>query len=335
MKPEQLIDEIRRRRGLTQGTPALKIYWVTVLEDRDLFRDMVRRSRGNNPVIPLVLRKGGLFRDPNAVMNDVSMLLADAEEEILMRQDCARNFNGVDLLLLSRGDLQLSITSSPLQLPEWFPVMPGAVIAAHIEDLTWSVQVPLSDSVVARTDLQRILYELDWALLTRIKGIREKDHRRVNAFCERIRRNDEDNISQALDNIEGTLKRVANPNEFRPSSSKSPTLIGRMWSLANKISPDKQPTVAKELCRALDVKDRSVVDDVTSLTAVLNRPNMPIVDSDIRWSFQLIVAVRSACQLVTAASHADEYPMFPDVLLRTISFDLRKTLDTAVHLLKL
>lgn len=53
-----------------------------------------------------------------------------------------------------------------------------------------------------------------------------------------------------------------------------------------------------------------------------------------RWAFELIVTVRGACQLVTAAAHADEYPRFGAQLLQSTSHDLRSFLDGAVKKLR-
>ena len=52
------------------------------------------------------------------------------------------------------------------------------------------------------------------------------------------------------------------------------------------------------------------------------------------WAFGLIVTVRAACQLVTAAAHADEYPRFGAQLLQSTSRDLRSFLNGAVKKLR-
>ena len=46
------------------------------------------------------------------------------------------------------------------------------------------------------------------------------------------------------------------------------------------------------------------------------------------------MTVRGACQLVTAAAHADEYPRFGAQLLQSTSHDLRSFLDGAVKKLR-
>ena len=334
MYPEQLVEEVRRRWDSAQGMPELSVFWVTLSTDRDKFADALRQMRGEWPLVPVILRMPGLFRDPNAVMNDVASILHDTKHEIMDMVDCIRRCNGVGLLVLSRSELRLAVTSSPLRLPEWFPVMAGKEVAARIDDLTWSVHVRLSDEAVAVNDLQRILYELDKAVVARIQEALKSDHRHVQALWDRIRRQDESDFSHVLQGINKTLDSITNPIDFRPSTSRSPTMVGRLWFEANRNSPDELRRVAKALTRALRTDQIELRSDMTTLMAVLNRLTSPIDDPGARWSFHLLVTLRSACQLVTASAHADQYPMFPVVLLRATSLDLRRFLDEAIRILE-
>ena len=335
MHPEQLVEEVRRRRERVQDISGLHVFWITLPgENRDEFATALRQVRGDWPLVPVILRTSGLFRDPNAVMNDVASILQDAKDEIMAMVDCVRQWKGVDLVLLSRSELRLALTSSPLRLPEWFPVMPGQTVAAYIDDLTWSVRVRLSDGVVALNDLRRIIYELDRALLARILETRRADHRPAQALWDRIRRQDESDIELVLQGIDAKLRSITNLDDFRPSTSRSPTMTGRLWFEANRNSPDKLRKVAEALARALRADRLDPGRDDVSLIGVLNRPSAPIEDMGTQWSFHLIVTLRCACQLMTAAAHADEYPLFPDVLLRATSLDLRRFLDDAIRMLK-
>ena len=335
MHPEQLIEEVRRHRERARDISGLHVFWIKLPEeDRDEFASALQRARGDWPLVPVILRTSGLFRDPNAVMNDVTFILHEVKDDIMTIVDCARRWRGVDLVVLSRSELRLAVTSSPLRLPEWFPVMPGQTIAAYINDLTWSVRVRLSDEVVALNDLRRILYELDKALLARMQETWKADHRQTQALWDRIRRQDENDIELALQGIDTRLRGITNPSDFRPSTSRSPTMAGRLWFEANRNSPDRLRKVAEALARALRAERLDTGDDDASLIGVLNRPSAPIEDVGTRWTFHLIVTLRSACQLVSAAAHADEYPLFPDVLLRSTSLDLRRFLDDAIRTLK-
>lgn len=334
MSPQQLVEEIRRRWEHARYVPELSVFWVTLSGNRDEFADEVRRVRGDWPLVPVIPRTPGLFRDPNAVMNDVTSILHDAKHEVLEMVGCIRRCSGVGLVVLSRSELRLAVTSSPLRLPEWFPVMAGKDVAARIDDLTWSVHARLSDEAVAVNDLQRILHELDKVLVARIREALKSDHRHVQALRDRICRQGESDFSLVLEEIDKMLDSITNPTDFRPSTSRNPTMVGRLWFEANRNSPDELRKVAKALSRALGTDPKMLLSDMTTLMAMMNRPTSPIDDPGTRWSFHLIVTLRSACQLVTATAHADQYPMFPEVLLRATSLDLRRFLDDAIRILE-
>lgn len=336
MNPEQLVEEVRRRWERARSVPELSAFWVTLSEDRDEFANELRRARGMLPLVPVVLREPGLFRDPNAVMNDLNFILNDddTKRDITKMGSSAGQCNRIGLVVISRSELRLIVTSSPLRLPAWFPVTPGKEVTAEVSDLTWSVHVGLSDGVVAGSDLRRILFDVDRAVLARVQETLETDHRLVQALWDRIRRKDENDIARVLRGIDEILGEVRKPTDFRPSTSKSPTTVGRLWFEVNRNSPDKLPRVAEALAQALRADQFCLSSEMMTLMSVLNRPTNPIPDPGIRWSFHLIVTVRSACQLVTAGAHADQYPMFPDVLLRATSLDLRRFLNEAVQILQ-
>lgn len=46
----------------------------------------------------------------------------------------------------------------------------------------------------------------------------------------------------------------------------------------------------------------------------------------------MIVAIQGACQLITAAALADDYGRYSAWLLRSLSMDLRRSLDQAVEI---
>ncbi len=334
LEPGTIIEEIERSRQ--QEPRPLNVFWVWVSMGRDDIARELKRRRGMLALVPHVLRRGG-FADPNSLMNDVSDVLDRAGEDIRTLSEVARERLGVDLVIVSRKELSLADTSSPLVLPEWFPVKPGQTATVRIEDLTWSATVALSDEASGLDDLRRILYEVDGALLARLRAVRESDRRRTQSFFDlALERTagggiDEKFIDDELERIAVTLETIQNPTGYRPSASKNPTVVGRLWSHANKTAPDGLLRMAKALAKALDAGDIGTND---SLVAVLNRPANRIDDAGVRWSLGLIVTLRSACQLATAAAHADDYPRFSAVLLRSTSENLRRFLDSATAKLR-
>ena len=122
--------------------------------------------------------------------------------------------------------------------------------------------------------------------------------------------------------MKAELNAVSNPTDYRPSTAHRPTVVGLLWAHANRKAPDDLQRTAGALAGALQSKTPDVEKEDASLAAVLNRPANPM-DARVQWAFALIVSLRAACQLVTAAAHADRYPRFRAQLLQSTSHDLR------------
>lgn len=325
IEPIHIIDEVRQRLHVSQP---LSVFWVTLSTDRDDFARKLMEMRKELPIVPWALRSPG-FTDPNSVMNDVTDILDQTRNDIEIVSESAIQWNCIVLILLSRRELNLAVTSSPILLPNWFPILPKQMISARIDDLTWSVGVLISDKISALDELRRILYEIDHALIIKLEKSMAMDHNKVQSLWSYISCKDDDKIAVELSKAKRQLHLIQNPTGYRPSAWRNPTIVGRLWHKANTTAPDSLRKMAKALAEALDLGGGIDYDDIP-LISVLNRPTNPITNSSERWSFCLIVALRVACQLVTAAAHADEYPKFPIHLLRSISRDLRRFLDTAV-----
>ena len=344
VKAHHVLDDIRRRRGRAEagdvGDP-ITFYWVTISSEdeggnRDRFRRLLLESAGDYPMVPVVLRVPG-FVDPNAVMNDLGKVLEDCESDLRapdMRERLARH-GFVDFVLISRREFALAATSSPLQVPEWFPVSAGREVTARIEDLTWSAGVALSAPEAHTGEIKRLLCELDGVLLDRVREAGARDHRLVRGLLDRIHPDREESVSldDFLSRAQAALDKVRNPLDYRPSA-RSVTVVGRLWSLTARTHPDGLAKVAVNLAKALQIGDRGIEGHEESIMAVLGRPTNPIGDPGKRWAFDIIVTVRAACQFVTAAAHADAYARYPVRLVGSLSRELQRSLDGFVEVLR-
>ena len=121
---------------------------------------------------------------------------------------------------------------------------------------------------------------------------------------------------------------------YRPNAGENPTIVALLFTHANKKSPGDLLTTAKALAGGLGINndvDGSISGaHPSALAAVLDRPPRKNASACDLWAYYLIVTVRNACQLSTAAAHADQYPLFGAELLQSISHDLRSFLDDAV-----
>ena len=328
LKPEQVLAEIRRSRE--RADDPISFHWVEIGTqdsggDRDGFRRALHDLASADPVLTVVLRTSG-FMDPNSVMNDLAEVLEGAKRHLVrgaLRERIGRT-RRLDVVLIARRELALAITSSPLVLPGWFPIRPGKEVTARIEDLTWTASVPLSAPEARVGDLRRLLCDLDRAMLKRLKVVGLRDHRVTRSLLDRL--------NMDLDKARAELDGVRNPRDYRPRSI-GPTLISCLWKEAVSTHTNALPRLAKALVTALGVADGDIGSHKESIAAVLGRPTNPLRDT-VRWGFDLIVTVGAACQLATAAAHADAYSRYPVRLVGSLSRDLQRSLDGFVSLLE-
>lgn len=328
-----MVDEIRRRSR--DRSDSLSFYWIASAAVRDEFAREIREQSPDLPICPIVVRTQG-FENPNAVAED---LLRALDTESVRLELCRANLaermraaRRVDIVLIARRELELESSSSPLVLPEWFPLWPSELVTATISDLTWSTHISLDAEDVRVGDIARLVFDLDRELARRLRASHERDHRLVNSFVDLLKKDGEGpSFTRLLSDAEAVLERVTNPRGYRPRISRRTSLVGRIWLLANTTPPDGLRRAAKGLVSALDLPAGVGRDAHEGIVTVLSRPSSPITDPRQRWSFNLIVTLRAACQLITAAAHADEYSAYPLPLVRSMSRDIRASLDNAVE----
>ena len=262
VKPHHVFEDIRRRRaGSGEPDDPIRFYWVTITHeddggDRNRFRGLLRESAGGYPLLPAVLRVAG-FEDPNAVMNDLAAVLETCRNDLQAPEVRERSVRHgfVDFVLISRREFALAATSSPLHLPDWFPVSSGQDVTARIEDLTWSAGVALSAPEAHIGEIKRLLCDLDRILLRRVREVGAGDHRLVRGILDRFQPDPAESVSleDFLSGAQAALDNVKNPRDYRPSS-RSGAVVGRLWNLTARIHPDGLGKVAGSPARALQVR---------------------------------------------------------------------------------
>ena len=341
LTPANVLAEIKRRRE--PSDEPIRFYWVDISTevgggDRNLFVRSLHDEAGSYPMRAEILRTPG-FMDANSVMNDLADVLERCKRDLLsveMRERIGRS-GYLDVALIARRELKLAITSSPIVLPEWFPVRAGQEVTARIDDLTWTTRVPLSAPEARIDDLRRLLYEMDHALLNRLRvvGERDSDRRLQMGFLDRVRAKSESTlaISELLGVAHRELQAVRNPRHFRPRST-GPTAVSRLWKATAEHSSSSLHQLSKCLASALQIDPVDIVSHAESVVAVLGRPTNPIRDPAVRWAFDVILTVGAACQLATAAAHADAYAPYSVRLVGSLSRDLQRALDDFIRVLE-
>ena len=261
-------------------------------------RKACREQSVDLPLCPIVVRIGG-FVDPNAVAFDLLRVLESARSELL-HPDFAeriRTANCLDVVLIARRELELDSTSSPIVLPSWFPLFPCTSVTATVMDLTWSTHISLRAEELHVGEIGSLVFELDRELVKHLRASYKRDHRLVHSLHDALRSKSDGKVAftDLLSTAETALDRVTNPRDYRPSTVRNPTLVGRLWRLANTMPADSLGKVAKSVVKALDLSPPAVPGFHESIVAVLGRPSSPIGDPLHRWGFSLIVTIRAAC----------------------------------------
>lgn len=341
LMPADVLHEIKQRGAATDAP--IRFYWVDVSSEtgggnRNRFVRALHERAGDYPLRAVILRTPG-FRDPNSVMNDLAEVLEGCKSQLLGADMRRRIGHGghVDIVLVARRELNLAITSSPVLLPEWFPLRAGEEVTAKIEDLTWTTRVSLSSTETHMGDLRRLLHDLDSALVERLAdvGERDTDRRLQMPFLGEIKAKSEESlpIHTFLDSARAELRAVRNARDYRPRSI-GPTPVSRLWRATQEKSASRLPRLAKALAKALQVRSEYIGLHDESVVAVLGRPAQPITDPTLRWAFDVIVTVGAASQLSTAAAHADAYARYPARLVGALSRDLRRAMDGFTRVLE-
>jgi hypothetical protein len=319
-----------RRRCLASGDP-VSIYWIAVSGSRTAFADEVNAHLRGFPAAAIVVR-GVRFENPNCVFDDFVTLVRDEREAIERELRGSEDDGACGIVLVGRSELRLTQASSPVPLPEWFPVAGGTTVTSRIEDVSWTTEAPLDGELARIGSLCQLLFELDGVLL-HVLDARQNDRRSTQSLFDRIRREDE-SVTDLLDVAHRARRDVRNPTAYRPSVRDRQTILARLWFLVQSEKPDGLLASAKSLQRALGVPPDVNESWHETLVAVLSRPANRDPDEGARFVRNVLLTLAAGSQLITAAAHADVYRAYPIPLVRATSHDLRCGLSDAVRVLR-
>jgi hypothetical protein len=328
--PERLAEVVSLR--LASSRSFLCAFWIRVKGDRSEYASRLRVAVGDKAVAVFVVRNAS-FNNPNSVAADVvSILNANRSDIENLFKETGRP-SGLAVVMLGRTELALAQSSSPVTVPEWFPVAAGETVDVVIEDLTWSADGPLNCAEVRLSELNEAIYQLEEALIRRLIAVNAVDHNSGNAFMDEIRGEPTEKYGELLLRFLDTHNSVVNASGFRPSLKESDSLVARLWGIVQKRSPESLLKAGKALARAINFdSDVEIISE--SLSAVLGRPSSLDSSVNARFARDVLATVASSCQYVTAAAHSDYYSRYPIPLLVSFTYDLRTCLWRAGHMLR-
>lgn len=339
------MDELLTPEGLCElicnkmsGAPEpLLVYWLEVKGNRDEYASRFHKISPKN-LVSIVVR-GRVFESSDSIYTDLVDLIernrsSFAELTFLDPKQIA-------LVLLSRRRL-ISNTSSPVEIPEWFPGLGGRIIECSIENLTLTAEWSLNNRELEDNlgEIKTNMLSFEAALLKRLKVCHEGNHNSGNALFELFKDTKEPLkygvfLAGAIDRN----KNIGDPSGYRPSARDKISLIGRVMSVVTATSPDGLLRVARNLAEALGLSSLSSLKSSSpneldlSITTVLLRSTNPELDNAIIAAKNMLTTIYAACQLITASHHPQDYPNFPVIVLRATSFDISRSLRRMTALL--
>ncbi len=318
---------------VAQRVEGLNVYWIGVTGGRDEFHTALTRRLRNTDTVVIVVRGDG-FRNPNALTSDLMALLESnrsAFDELFdSRSDGPLISIGV--VLVARTALEIPQSSSPGVWPEWVPFVGGKEVSCHIQDISHDISVPLDSPSLELSRVSRALHALERAMVRRlIYSSQVDDSKQIGLYLCLSRGTDKAGWTGFIRNADVVSKK-STPNAYRPSVRDGAALTSRLWNVSTAESPARARELEQHLRVALVIDDADVPDAWRqSVFQVLARPsNVKSRQSGSHDFVQdMLVNIATACQFITSAHHAGDYPSFPIHLARAIADELLFSLSRA------
>jgi hypothetical protein len=310
----------------SKETDAISAYWLCVDGDRDSYALQLRKLLQGTDIAVIVVRTAG-FTNPNSLMRDMAQLL-DKSRAPLMEFFGSLSVPPVriSIVLLARSELRIPQSSSPVLWPDWVPGVGGLEVLCHIQDITRSIDVPLNSAEIDVGRLATALYELEWAILRRLRIVHATKPSAHNELYELVRRKTDPGgwlgfltqVDRALEN-EGVIA------SYRPTGRGNGSICGRLWAETQSRDSAFIESVGVALTAALDLPPSTESGfPRESLFSVLSRISPATLSAvpSVRFARDLLVTNSSACQLIASAAHAGDYGRYPLRLLQAVVDEL-------------
>ena len=138
--------------------------------------------------------------------------------------------------------MRIPQVSSPVMLPDWFPVQPGREVYVRLLALADKVEVALLNAEEARVErLSELLFNLESMLAKRLVHTFTQNPRslkRLVSEFETVLPDEPGSEKELVDGFRKHLSGVGSPRAYRPSVRKATSLSALLIRLVMKKSPD-------------------------------------------------------------------------------------------------
>ncbi len=326
--------EPERVRELVRAVPwrantFLRLFWIRRTSgSRDEFATHLADLMSGEEVVPVVLRSRG-FKNANSMPSDVLDLFEKNRTAFEALSETAPS--RLTVLIVARDEYQLTHDSSPVALPDWFPVGAATETDFTIADLGQVSEFkPANCEEVRIASISELCYELEVALVHKLKSLEAGDQARLESFLGALMPS-ASTTETATQSLEFFLTHVANhatrPRAYRlDANQNSKHLSARMLKLVLASNPKQLAVVSTNLAACFSSLSFATIKQ--SYFSVLWRPANAMPAATSNWH-AILVGMFSAYQLMNACAHACDFPDYPVALQYAHSKDLRRFLIEA------
>ena len=323
------------RRFHQQQVENIEAFWIESTGSRNLLTTELQTLVEGLPILVTTVVRDR-FIDPNGIVDDLSLTIQENEAWFTPeRRELVVRDQRFSIVLVSKRPLGVPQLSSPVSLPNWFPLWPGRLLTANIKSVSSSITLSLASQDIPEAAINNALFFLEQSLCNRLDVVSRSAPSASDRFMTAVANSASapSNLTELIANSRQGLQ-LRTGDEFRPGGAvDSGFVVSQLARIWRDCPPKDRQKLATHAAEALGLSDAHPIDIQFSLTALLTRgkEKFPTVPVCIIFSRNLMVTVSDVIQFINGIHHADEFPQFPAVLTITFAKELAKSCRKAAQ----
>lgn len=319
--------------------PGVAAYWLEEAASRSELVSQLATPLAGLPILTAAVQRGS-FDDPNGIIDDLAKLInnhsewfGDGNRAAIIKEE------KFSLVLVSKRALGIPQISSPVTLPDWFPLWPSRLLTVKIQSITDSVDISVGSPDVPVGHINASLYSLEAGLCARFLYVFQRTPEVSAKLRARLggSKGPADLTGMAAESEAG--RGSVAPKDFRPGGgATSPYFVSYLFRQWWECSHSGLHALAVDIADALDVHTGSAIEAQYSLASLLTRtvkPKLSDTPPGVTFARNALVSLSHSIQLTNAAHHGGDYPNFPAVLTISYAQDLARSCQCAADALAL
>jgi hypothetical protein len=333
LSPSTIADSLIRFHQ--QQTEDIEAFWIESTGSRQQLATELQALAEDLPILVATVGRDR-FVDPNGIVDDLSLTIKENEAWFTaIRRELIIRDQKFSIVLVSKRPLGVPQLSSPVSLPDWFPLWPSRLLMANINSIFSSITLSLASQDIPEAAINNALFTLEQSLCNRLEAVLQSTPSAADQLMAAVANGASAPTAMAkliASSTQGLQSRTG--DEFRPGgAADSGFIVSQLARIWRDCPPKDRQKLTVYAAEALGLSETSVIDIQFSLSALLTRgkEKFPTLPVHIIFSRNLMVTVSDVVQFINGIHHADEFPQFPAALTITFANDLARSCRNAAR----